>query len=58
MCTTDKGSNIIFATLAKTHIDCTCHRINTAIDIAWKQAMDSNLELMLLDKSAHALVNL
>ena len=55
-CTTDKGSNIICATLAKTHIDCACHRINTAIDIAWKQAMDSNLELMLLDKSAHTLV--
>ena len=49
LCTTDKGSNIICATLAKTHIDCACHRINKVIDIAWKKAMDSNPELKLLD---------
>ncbi|KAI6650786.1 Hobo element transposase HFL1 [Oopsacas minuta] len=55
-CTTDKGSNFICATLAKTHVDCACHRINTVIDIAWKQAMDSNPELKLLDQSAHTLV--
>ena len=55
-CTTDKGSNFICATLAKTHVDCACNRINTVINIAWKQAMDSNPELKLLDQSAHTLV--
>ena len=55
-CTTDKGSNIICATFAKTHIDRACHRIKTVIDIAWKNAMDSNPELKLLDQSAHTLV--
>ena len=34
-CTTDKGSNFIYATLAKTHI--ACHRMNTSIDVAWKK---------------------
>ena len=36
-CTTDKGSEFHMRTLAKTHIDCTCHRINTSTDVAWKQ---------------------
>ena len=41
-CTTGKVSNIICA-LSKIHIDCACHHMNIAIDIALKQAMDSNL---------------
>ena len=35
-CTTDEGSNIICATQSKTHINCSCHRLNTAIDTVWK----------------------
>lgn len=35
-CTTDKGANIVAATSAKTHVDCSCHRLNTAVDTAWK----------------------
>ena len=38
-CTTDKESNIICATESKTHVDCSCHCLNTAIDTVWKQVM-------------------
>ena len=44
-CTTDKGSNFICATLAKTHIDCACHRMNTSIDVAWKKVREISAEL-------------
>ena len=54
-CTTDKGSNFICGTLAKTHIDCACHRINTSIDVAWKKVREIRAELKLLAQSAHVL---
>jgi hypothetical protein len=55
-CTTDKGSNIIAATTAKTHVDCSCHRLNTAIDTAWKKILALDSELRQLDNFCHDLV--
>ena len=35
-CTTNKKSIIVAATSTMTHIDCSCHRLNTSMDTAWK----------------------
>ncbi len=55
-CTTDRGSNIVAATVEKAHVDCACHRLNTAIDTAWKMLMSINDELQQLNSFSHELV--
>lgn len=55
-CTTDKGSNIVAATAAKTHVDCSCHRLNTAIDTGWKKVMSLDADIRQLDNFCHELV--
>jgi hypothetical protein len=55
-CTTDKGSNIVAATATKTHVDCSCHRLNTSIDTAWKKCLSSDSDLQQLDNFCHELV--
>jgi hypothetical protein len=55
-CTTDKGSNIVAATATKTHIDCSCHRLNTSVDTAWKRIMSVDEEFRQLDSFCHDLV--
>jgi len=55
-CTTDKGSNIVAATAAKTHVDCSCHRLNTAIDTGWKNVMSLDADVRQLDNFCHELV--
>jgi hypothetical protein len=55
-CTTDKGSNIICATASKTHIDCCCHRLNTAINQAWKKLLILSDDLQQLNTFCHELV--
>jgi hypothetical protein len=55
-CTTDKGANIIAATGTKTHVDCSCHRLNTSVDTAWKQILSTDAEFRQLDSFCHDLV--
>ena len=55
-CTTDKGSNIICTTKSKTHVDCSCHRLNTAIDTARKQDMAQDDNIQQLNTFSHKLV--
>lgn len=55
-CTTDKGSNVVAATSAKTHVDCSCHRLNTSIDTAWKKIMFLDEGFRQLDGFCHDLV--
>jgi hypothetical protein len=55
-CTTDKGANIVAATAAKTHIDCSCHRLNTSVDTAWKRILSLDAEFRQLDSFCHELV--
>ena len=55
-CTTDKGSNVVAATASKTHVDCSCHRLNTSIDTAWKEVMSLDDDIQLLDTYCHELV--
>ena len=54
--TTDKGSNIICATESKTHVDCSCHRLNTAIDTTWKQVMAQDNNMQQLNTFSYKLV--
>ena len=37
--TTDKGANIVAATVQKIRLDFTCHRSNTEIQTGWERAM-------------------
>jgi len=55
-CTTDKGANIVAATATKTHVDCSCHRLNTSVDTAWKKILTMDAELRQLDSFCHDLV--
>jgi hypothetical protein len=55
-CTTDKGSNIVAATATKSHVDCSCHRLNTSIDTAWKKCLPSDSDLQQLDNFCYELV--
>ena len=55
-CTTDRGSNIVAATATKTHVDCSCHRLNTSIDTAWKKILSLDSDLEQLNNFCHDLV--
>jgi len=55
-CTTDKGANVVAATATKTHVDCSCHRLNTSVDTAWKRIMSKDVEFHQLDSFCHDLV--
>jgi len=39
----------VAATAAKTHVDCSCHRLNTAIDTGWKNVMSLDADVRQLD---------
>ena len=54
--TTDKGANIVAATAQKIRVDCACHRLHTAIEIAWKTSKECSSSLTDLDEQCHKLV--
>ena len=55
-CTTDKGSNMLAATTAKCHVNCTCHRLSTSINTAGEAATEECDELAALDTNSNSLV--
>jgi len=54
--TTDKGSNVVAATANKIRVDCACHRLHTAIELAWNSSKTAFATLQDLDASCRKLV--
>ena len=54
--TTDKGRNIVAATQQHIRNDCSCHRLCTCINDAWKKTMEDMNELKELDDLVNNIV--
>ena len=47
---------IVAATSTQTHIDCSCHQLNTSIDTVWKKLLLINADLLQLNSYCQELV--
>lgn len=54
--TTNLGSDILFATRAKTRAGCAGHRLNNVINEAWKKIIEKNPEIHKTDQHVYEIV--